>query len=224
LTVFGGFSSLVREFVFLRNQCRCQPLPWPRAHSGKDPMPDQTDPALIAEAPSPGTTARTSMSRREFARRAALASAVASIAPIAQGAAVTAYVSHAAPSTGESIAQAPPPASPPAAAASQNPPANAPRLSAESQSEADARFQSILVLYGSRFSNEQKNELHRLCVAVQPALDHIRAYKIENGDGPALYLKPQYEREKKPKPAAAAPVKTAPLAKAEATGNAPKKP
>ena len=88
-----------------------------------------------------------------------------------------------------------------------------PKLSAESQSEADARFQSILVLYGSRFSAEQKNDLHRLCSAVQPSLDHIRAYKVENGDGPALYLKPQYEREKKPKPPAIAPpAKSAPAA------------
>ena len=85
----------------------------------------------------------------------------------------------------------------------------APKLSAESQSEADARFQSILVLYGERFSNEQKNELHRLCAMVQPSLDHIRAYKIENGVGPGLYLKPGFEREKKPKVATAGKVPAA---------------
>jgi hypothetical protein len=146
--------------------------------------------------------AKQRLSRREFARRAALASAVASIAPAA---------ALAAPSTvGQSINQDPPPPTRPAPVAPQNPLPNAPKLSVESQSEADARFQSILVLYGSRFSNEQKIDLHRLCAVVQPALDHIRAYKIENGDGPALYLKPQYEREKKPKPPAAVPAKSAP--------------
>ena len=157
-----------------------------------------------------------------FARRAVLASAVASIAPCV---AVAAHGSSAATSAGLSNSQDPPP---PAAVGPQNPPANGPRLSAESQSEADARFQTILVLYGSRFSNEQKNDLHRLCAVVQPSLDHIRAYKIENGDGPALYLKPQYEREKKPKaPAAVAKsptAKSALPAKSTPAASAPKKP
>jgi hypothetical protein len=162
-------------------------------------MSDQPDQLPTEQAASPDGKASVSISRREFARRAALASAVASIAPAA------AVASQ--PVAGQSIKPDPPPPAPPAAAAPQNPLPNAPKLSAESQSEADARFQSILVLYGSRFSAEQKIDLHRLCAVVQPALDHIRAYKIENGDGPALYLKPQYEREKKPKPAATAPAK-----------------
>jgi hypothetical protein len=150
-----------------------------------------------------------------------LASAVASIAPIA----VVAEPSVAAPTN----AQDKPATPPPAAVAPQNPAPNAPRLSAESQAEADARFQAILVLYGSRFSDEQKIDLHRLCSVSQPALDHIRAYKIENGDGPALYLKPQYEREKKPKLPAVAPAKTGsgksvPPAKAAPPAGGAKKP
>jgi hypothetical protein len=182
-------------------------------------MSDQPDPAPTAGSPSVDNSAadkkpRVAISRREFARRAALASAVATIAPTAV---VTAHAAPAPDSAPTSPDSAPAkPASP--ALAPQEP--NAPKLSPESQSEADARFQSILVLYGSRFSPEQKNDLHRLCAVIQPALDHIRAYKIENGDGPALYLKPQYEREKKPKPPAAAPApKSAPPANA-----APKKP
>jgi hypothetical protein len=162
-------------------------------------MADKPEPELRADVASAEGKTRGGMSRREFARRAALASAVASIAPAAAVRAGT-------PTFGQSTTQDPPP---PAAAAAQNPMPGAPKLSAESQSEADARFQAILVLYGARFSAEQKNDLHRLCAVVQPALDHIRAYKVENGDGPALYLKPQYEREKKPK-VAAAPAKPAP--------------
>ena len=179
-------------------------------------MSDQPDPARPQnEAPADAKPC-SSISRREFARRAALASAVATIAPAAA-------VAAGRPPVVPAIAQDPPPA----AAAQQNPMPNAPKLSVESQSEADARFQAILVLYGSRFSAEQKNDLHRLCAVVQPALDHIRAYKIENGDGPALYLKPQYEREKKPKvPAAAAKSSTGqPSAPAKTTPAAsPKKP
>jgi hypothetical protein len=182
-------------------------------------MADKPEPAPSAEMASAEEKPRAAISRREFALRAALASVVASIAPAA---AVTAGP----PTVGQSNTQDPAPS---AAAAPQNPMPNAPRLSVESQSEADARFQAILVLYGSRFSAEQKNDLHRLCAVVQPALDHIRAYRIENGDGPALYLKPQYEREKKPKPPAVAPAKssagqTSPPAKSTSGATAPKKP
>jgi hypothetical protein len=179
-------------------------------------MAEKPDQVPSRDATSTDAKPRTSISRREFALRAALASAVASIAPAA---AVTA------PSVvGRSNSQDPPPA-----AAPQNPTPNAPKLSVESQSEADARFQAILVLYGSRFSAEQKNDLHRLCAVVQPSLDHIRAYKVENGDGTALYLKPQYEREKKPKAPAAAPAKapaaqSAPPAKSASGATTPKKP
>ncbi|HEY2820188.1 MAG TPA: hypothetical protein VGJ06_04020 [Candidatus Acidoferrum sp.] len=164
---------------------------------------------------------RVGISRREFARRAALASAVVTIAPV---------VAVSAPSIEASVSVQDKPATPRSAAvAPQNPAPNAPRLSAESQAEADARFQTILVLYGTRFSDEQKMDLHRLCSVSQPALDHVRAYKIENGDGPALYLKPQYEREKKPKAPAVAAAKTAtgkgaPSAKTASPAGAPKKP
>ena len=153
---------------------------------------------------SSGSTRRP-ISRREFARRAAIASAVASVAPAV---AVTADLdSHlASPGPQEPKAAAATPMAtpaPPAALAPQGQLPNSPKLSPESQAEADARFQTILVLYGSRFSNEQKNDIHRLCAFTQPALDRVRAYKVANGDGTALYLKPQYEREKKPKPAPA---------------------
>jgi hypothetical protein len=183
-------------------------------------MSDQTEQPPMEPEASAEPKPRTSISRREFARRAALASAVASIAPAAAITATSAV--------GQSSTQDPSP--PKAAPSPQNPMPNAPKLSVESQSEADARFQAILVLYGTRFSPEQKNDLHRLCAVAQPALDHIRAYKIENGDGPALYLKPQYEREKKPKPPASAPAKssgaqsTPPLAKSASGASAPKKP
>jgi hypothetical protein len=82
-------------------------------------------------------------------------------------------------------------------------PANAPKLSAEGQAEADGRFQLILAQYGGRFSEEQKADLRRLCTAGQAALERLRTYKVENGDGPGLYLKPLFEREKKGKVAGA---------------------
>jgi hypothetical protein len=85
--------------------------------------------------------------------------------------------------------------------AAQNPtqnPGTAPKLSAQSQAEADARHQAILQQYGERFSDAQKTDLKRLCVAIQPSLDRIRTYTIANGDLPALFLKPLVDRDKKP--------------------------
>ena len=118
---------------------------------------------------------RTSISRREFARRAALASAMASFAP----ASAVNSVNSAVPATPQTL-----------------PPANTPRLSPEGQTEADARLQTILAQYGTRFSEDQKADLKRLCLLAQPPLDRLRAYNLENADGPALYLKPLVERVK----------------------------
>lgn len=117
------------------------------------------------------------ISRREFARRAAIASAAASVAPVK----ILATEKISAPPESQ-----------------QNPPA--PKLSAESQTEAEARFQNIVGQFGDRFSENQKADLKRLCYLAQPPLDRLRAFALENGDGPALYLKPLMEREKKAVP------------------------
>jgi hypothetical protein len=139
------------------------------------------------------------ISRREFARRAALASAIGSaVVSMGPTGAVGAGIARTATQPSESANQAP--TAPSAAAAQAQPPANMPRLSPESQAEADARFQAILAQYGERFSEEQKTDLRRLCVLAQPPLDHLRGYPVQNGDGTALYLKPLFEREKKLKP------------------------
>lgn len=122
------------------------------------------------------------ITRREFARRAAMISAAASLAPA--NLVATEVASHTPPT---------------------QQPSNPPRLSPESQTEADSRLQAILNEYGSRFSDAQKADLRRLCTEAQPGLDRLRAYTTENGDGPALYLRPLMEREKKPSPMSAIP-------------------
>ena len=121
------------------------------------------------------------ISRREFARRAAL-SAAATLTPSNLLSA-------------ESVA-APLP---------EQLPANAPKLSPEGQTEVDSRIQSIFAQYGSRLSDAQKADIRRLATEAQPPLERLRAFAIENGDGPALYLKPLMEREKKPSPMPAIP-------------------
>jgi hypothetical protein len=96
-----------------------------------------------------------------------------------------------------------------------------PKLSPEGQTEAEARLQSILAQYGTRFSEDQKADLKRLCLLAQPPLDRLRAYALENGDAPALYLKPLVEREKKPKPPAAKSGAASPAAPAPSAAQAP---
>jgi len=123
-------------------------------------------------------------SRREFARRAALGAATAAVLPLREILPATA-------------ASAPQPAQAPTQTSPQNP-TGAPKLSPQSQAEADFRFQAILSQYPDRFSEAQKTDLRRLCVLLQPPLDRIRAYAISNGDLPALYLKPLVDRDKKP--------------------------
>jgi hypothetical protein len=118
-----------------------------------------------------------SISRREFARRAAIASA----ATMVPAGALAVPPPNAAPS----IVQTP----------------DSPSLSAEGKAEAEARYQAILAAYGTRFSETQKADLRRLSYEAQEPLDRLRAYPIANGDGPALYLKPLVEREKKTEPA-----------------------
>ena len=130
------------------------------------------------------------ISRREFARRAAIVSAVSMV-----------------------------PTNPLAARPSMEHPSldqssDTPSLSTESKAEAEARYETILGIYGTRFTDTQKSDLRRLCFAAQPSLDHLRAYTIENGDCPALYLKPLVEREKK----------TGPVAVPRAAGSATQKP
>ena|ERR1700674_1032975 len=129
-----------------------------------------------------GNKKEAAISRREFARRAAIVSAAASLAPA-------------------NLLRAEPLASTPQ---DQQAP-NLPKLSPQSQAEADLRIQAILAQYGSRLSDAQKADIRRLAAEAQPPLDRLRAYATENGDGPALYLKPLIEREKKPAPKPSAP-------------------
>jgi len=124
-----------------------------------------------------GNKSDSAISRREFARRAAFASAAASL--------VLSNLFNP-----ESVA-APLPA---------QQPSNAPKLSPEAQAEVEARIQSIFAQYGGRFSDAQKADIRRLATEAQRSLDRLRAFTTDNGDGPGLYLKPLIEREKKPSP------------------------
>lgn len=127
------------------------------------------------------------LSRREFAQRAAMLSATASIVPPT---AMLDVVTNILPD--------------------EQAEAGGPKLLPEGQAEADARYQQVLSLYGDRLNDEQKTRVKKMCAELQPALERIRSYRLDNGNAPALYLKPLYEREKKPQ-SAAAPFPPSPL-------------
>jgi hypothetical protein len=128
-----------------------------------------------------GSESRNVISRREFTRHAAISAAVTFV-----------------PSRG--LSESPVREQPPL-----QQPTGAPKLSSEGQSEADARYQTIMALYASRFSDAQKADLQRLNLAAQTVLGRLRANQLANSDSPALYLKPLIEREKKSAAAAPAP-------------------
>lgn len=123
-------------------------------------------------------------SRREFARKAALFSVAVPLANVD----ALAESHSTAQKEDQQLPKLPP---------------DFPRLSEQSRAEVEARYEAIVKQYSGRFSTEQKAELRRLSYVAQPALDKLRAYAMQNGDGPALYLKPTVEREKKPAPAVA---------------------
>ncbi len=128
------------------------------------------------------------LSRRAFARQAALLSASAAL--ISETAALPAS------------AQAP---------TSAQLPDNYPKLSPAGQAEAEARFQLVLSRHGSRLNDEDKHNIRTLCYFAQPGLERLRSFSLKNGDVPALFLKPLVERGKTPPlkrpitPAAATP-------------------
>jgi hypothetical protein len=122
------------------------------------------------------------ISRRDFARRAALAAASAAVMP-------TRLLAQPLPTSALVAPQAPP---------------NEQKLSPASQAEVDARIQIIFKKYGDRLAEEQKKDIQRLVTEGQKPLDTLRAYKIENSDQPATVFKlPQESPALKRRPAAA---------------------
>ncbi len=106
------------------------------------------------------------ISRRQFARSAALASAAAAL-------------------PGKVFAQAEKTTATPV-----KPPAEeGPQLSPAARAEAEQKIQWILQRYGSRLSDAEKPDIRRLVLQGQKSLEDMRAFPLDNGDAPALVLK-----------------------------------
>jgi hypothetical protein len=111
------------------------------------------------------------ISRREFARRAALGAAVAAGASsqlILPGAAAFSL--------------------PLALPAGPNP--EEPKLSPEGRAEAEEKISVIFRKYGVRLSEEQKADVRRMILEGQEPLEQLRAFPLENSDEPATVLQP----------------------------------
>ncbi|HWR17674.1 MAG TPA: hypothetical protein VN577_22785 [Terriglobales bacterium] len=65
-----------------------------------------------------------------------------------------------------------------------------PKLSPASQGEADATYDLLMKKYGGRFTAEQKQEIRRLVNQQQSGLDKLRAFQVGNGDEPATVFQP----------------------------------
>ncbi|HYL11224.1 MAG TPA: hypothetical protein VEU31_10835 [Candidatus Acidoferrales bacterium] len=123
------------------------------------------------------------VSRREFARRAVVATAaVAALSEtmLRELAGASPELAH----TGQESAASP--------------------LSPASQAEVETQVQTILRKYGSRLNDEQKADVRRLVAETQKRIDRLRAYALDNSDQPATVLKPLMERPARPASAAPA--------------------
>jgi hypothetical protein len=110
------------------------------------------------------------LTRRDFARAAAVAAATATVAIAPRGEALARHVAaangtHAANHLGADDA------------------------ASARQAEIDARVSDVVRRYGDRLSAEQKAEVRRLVGELQKSLDKLRAYPLENGDQPATVLR-----------------------------------
>ena len=97
------------------------------------------------------------LSRRDFARAAAVTAASAAL-PIASN----------------------------AAAESQGMVMPGSTQAAQLSTAAEAQYQAILAKYGKRLSDEQKTELRRLITQAQKTSDALRAFPLENSNEPAM--------------------------------------
>ena len=68
-------------------------------------------------------------------------------------------------------------------------------FSPESQAEIDARIQTIFGKYGSRFTDDEKDQIRGFVADFQRSLDRLRAYPLENWDEPVSFVRPLKTRE-----------------------------
>jgi len=109
------------------------------------------------------------LSRRSFARGAALAVGAVAMLPA------------------DLLAQTQ--ASSPSAPDAKKSEEHAPKLSPADQAEAEAKIQNILRKYGSRLGDEERADVRKLVFSLQESLGKLRGFPLGNSDEPALVLR-----------------------------------
>lgn len=118
--------------------------------------------------PVENSEAGQTLTRREFARRAAVAATTAVLVP----------------ATLLSQETAPKPATAPSA-----PPQTTTELSPALKAEGELKYQWIIQNYGNRLSDAEKQDVRRLVMEGQKPLAAFRAFPLDNADQPATVLK-----------------------------------
>jgi hypothetical protein len=111
------------------------------------------------------------LTRRDFARAAAVAAAATASSALAPGA--EALTRNVAGANGTRVLN----------------PAGQDEAASARQAEIDARAADVLRRYGDRLSAEQKTEVRRLAGELQKTLDKLRSYPLSNEDQPATVLR-----------------------------------
>lgn len=144
------------------------------------------------ESPENKNPGKPAISRREFARRAALVTASAAAIPATLLGAVRDSAERAEPAFLQNAFRTSNDAQSAEPNARQNavPAANV----SPSEMEVENTFENILSKYGSRFSEEQKADIRRLVGETQKQLNRLRAFSLDNSDQPATVLKPLMDR------------------------------
>jgi len=108
------------------------------------------------------------LSRRSFARGAALAAGAVAMLPA------------------DLLAQTQAPST--SAPDAKKPEEQTPKLSPADQVEAEAKIQNILRKYGSRLGDAEKADVRKSVLSLQESLGKLRAFPLGNSDEPALVL------------------------------------
>jgi hypothetical protein len=128
--------------------------------------------------PNTSTPEPQSISRRQFARKAALVAAASISAPaLLPGS--------------EPIAR---PAAQPNASPQEQKAPPLKGLTPEQTADVDAKLANILRKYGSRFDDDQKKHLRRILAQQQRLLAPVREFAVKNGDPPASVLRLNFDK------------------------------
>ena len=148
------------------------------------PHADDDKAGQTAGANSSEASAGKRISRREFAREAAIATAATITAP--------ALLAAPAAAAGFTPAQKKTPEAPP----QEKRPEALEGLTPQQAADVEAKLANILRQYGSRFDAGQKEHLRRILVENERLMAPVRAFPLQNGDPPASVPRIRFDHPK----------------------------